>query len=100
LLFRRIKAHPLFYGFSGLASEVGPFIVEKCYNSIEQLRKIGAIDVHNDGTFAPAAASTVSSLFSNVFSLTLYLNTLHCLFTITTDHEPKFHGLSDNEINH
>lgn len=61
LLFRRLQAHPLFYGLnqSGLNASKS-FIREKCENSIEQLFRVGAISMKDDGTFSPSAASMVS----------------------------------------
>lgn len=63
LLFRRIKSHPLYYGMdrkhNGL-DDVCLFLTDKCIESINQLRKVGAIIVREDGSFSPSAASTVS----------------------------------------
>jgi hypothetical protein len=62
LLFRRIQAHPLFYGLNGSGTDAARmFIADKSRKSIEELRKIGAIDMKEDGTFSHSATSTVSS---------------------------------------
>lgn len=62
LLFRRIQAHPLFYGLNGSGTYAARmFITDKSRKSIEELRKIGAIDMKEDGTFSHSATSTVSS---------------------------------------
>ena len=70
LLFRRISAHPLYYGMShhqSGPSAVCSFLTDKCIKSIDQLRKVGAITVKEDGTFLPSAASTVSLNIGSIF---------------------------------
>lgn len=63
LLFRRIQAHPLFYGMNGSGLDAArSFIADKSRKSIEELRKIGAIDMKEDGTFSHSATSTVSPM--------------------------------------
>eukprot|EP00804_Cyclotella_cryptica_P018375 CCRYP_015473-RA/>CCRYP_015473-RA protein AED:0.16 eAED:0.29 QI:0/0.37/0.22/1/1/1/9/0/1809 len=65
LLFRRIQAHPLFYGLSGISGnghdDVMSFIAEKCKESIDHLCKMGAIVVKENGTFSPSATSIIMS---------------------------------------
>jgi hypothetical protein len=61
-LYQRILSNPLFYGFNGKGDDaLHCFILEKCATSIDNLRKIRAITVDEDGTFSPDAGSHVMS---------------------------------------
>ena len=60
LLFRRIMNDRLFYGLNQEGLQAASYITHKCKGSIEQLRKIGAIDIEEDGTFSPSVASKAS----------------------------------------
>ena len=61
-LFRRIKSHPLFYGFNGKGDDaLHTFVLGKVTDSINKLRKIRAIAVDDDGTFSPTAGCHVMS---------------------------------------
>ncbi|KAL9182447.1 hypothetical protein ACHAXT_013099 [Thalassiosira profunda] len=59
-LYRRIESHPLHYGLRE-RGDVHSFVYEKCADSIDKLRKIRAIEVDEDGTFAPIAGCHVMS---------------------------------------
>ena len=61
-LYRRILSNPLFYGCNGKGDNaVQSFILDKCSASIDNLLKIRAISMHDDGTFSPDASCHVMS---------------------------------------
>ena len=62
-LYRRIQSHPLFYGCNGSGDDVlHSFVLGKCSDSIDKLRKIRAIDMHDDdATFSPTPGCHVMS---------------------------------------
>lgn len=72
LLFQRIQIHPLFYGLNtNRLDDVSSYIARKCDDSIEQLRKIGAIIMMENETFSPSAASMVRLIID--YLITLFL---------------------------
>lgn len=61
-LFRRIQSNPLMYGMNGNGDEaIHSFVLEKCTQSIQQLRKVNAISMEEDGTVTPAAGCHIMS---------------------------------------
>jgi replicative superfamily II helicase len=62
-LYRRVQSHPLFYGFNGNGDDaLHSFVLGKCADSIDKLRKIRAIEMNEDATsFSPTPGSHVMS---------------------------------------
>lgn len=62
-LHRRLQSHPLFYGFNGSGDDaLHSFVLGKCADSIDKLRKIRAIEMKDDdATFSPTPACHVMS---------------------------------------
>jgi ATP-dependent DNA helicase HFM1/MER3 len=61
-LYRRILSNPLLYGFNGKGNDaLHSFIHEMCKTCIDNLQKIRAISVYENGTFFPEAGCHVMS---------------------------------------
>lgn len=63
-LYRRIQSHPLFYGFIWNGVDINAlhsFVLGKCADSIDKLRKILVIEMIDDATFTPTPGCHVMS---------------------------------------
>lgn len=98
-LFRRIQAHPLFYGLNGNGQDAArSFAAEKSKNAVDQLRRIGAVSMNEDGTFSYSVASSVSRSWIVSVSLidTLFLMCFFALDVLSIDYESQLLGLANS----